>query len=136
MPATASTGALRKERYTKTYNALSTMQHTAPSAKDSSLHTFAKSYGPATLSSRIKNMTARKTLKTGLLSMRSQSGQQQQTSTSWQITSQSSLTRLAISGSSTCLRTPLTPRKSCARRLLTISSLPANSLGTNTISRE
>ena len=38
MPATASTGALRKERYTKTCDALSTMQHTAPGLRQFSSH--------------------------------------------------------------------------------------------------
>jgi len=66
---------------------------------------------------KLKNTTARKTLKTGSLSTRLQFDQQQETSTSWQITCQSSLTRLAISGSSACPRTPLTLGKICARHL-------------------
>jgi len=53
--------------------------------RDSSPHTFDKSYGPAISSLRsLKSTMARRIPKTGSLFMRSQSDQQQETSTSWQ----------------------------------------------------
>ena len=136
MPASASIDVSMIERHMKMCAASSMTQLTAPWPK-TVLLTSPASCLAAQFQTREAQKIQRqgKTLRTGSPSMRSWSGQQQETSMSWQTTSRACSTKLVTNGSSACPKTHLTHGRNSGKLSSTTSSLPASSREINMILR-